>query len=636
MHRNRTWNLDPIELRTQRNRILPIEGGDGATLSLDFMTGVLDPRITFSRTTDATFINSQGLVQYADANMAIRSDELTTTPAWTQQAATPASATGVIAPTGATAFEVLATSGSSSHLLYQTVTTLVASGLAYTLSAYVKKKDHDFVAIGLYSSGSGGKRYTALFSIPADGTGSFQTSNDAGTSPAGTAYSISHVGGGWYRISVTMQASAADIYPHLMLAKSASPTWTSAQPIFAFDNGGTYYASAQLNVGSYASNYVVATSAQKYDQPRFDYDPTTLQPRGLLVEGTATNLFTYSETFTDSVWQKVGSTIDTTSVVGPDGVAATTRRVKENSSTDQHGIRRQFTCAAGSTHTVSVFVKKGSYDSFVFEFWGGGTFNAKAVYSTIDGSTPPTLTFATGVNASVTKTSFPQTGWHRYTLTFTNPTAGAILADFNVLLKESNAYLGNGTNYMDVYGFSIEAGSGASSYIPTAASQGTRAQDLAAITGANFSSWWTSNNPASFLIDLASTSRPIADRIFRIADSSGSAYGYGAYFNSTTMPMQVRAVMSSASSSDVSIGANLAANTRTKIGFTVETASLKRFRDGVTASTLATPTLPPNLMTQMFIGGNPTFGNASADFHIKQFKYWPTTLSDSAMQGYTT
>jgi hypothetical protein len=102
------------------------------------------------------------------------------------------------------------------------------------------------------------------------------------------------------------------------------------------------------------------------------------------------------------------------------------------------------------------------------------------------------------------------------------------------------------------------------------------------------------------------------------------------------MPMQVRAAMSSTASSDVAIGSNLAANTRTKIGFTVETASLKRFRDGSLANTLNTPTLPPNMLTQMYIGGTPTFGNSSADFHIRQFKYWPITLSDAVMQGLTT
>ncbi len=69
MHRFRSWTLDPPEWRTQRNRLLPAEGGDGSTLSLDFTGGVLDPRLSFTRTTNATFINSRGYVEWANSNM---------------------------------------------------------------------------------------------------------------------------------------------------------------------------------------------------------------------------------------------------------------------------------------------------------------------------------------------------------------------------------------------------------------------------------------------------------------------------------------------------------------------------------------------------------------------------------------
>mgnify|MGYP000480169176 CR=1 FL=1 len=48
--------------------------GDGSTLSLDFTTmgGVLDPRLTFSRASTATFVNSSGYVEYAGANLTRR------------------------------------------------------------------------------------------------------------------------------------------------------------------------------------------------------------------------------------------------------------------------------------------------------------------------------------------------------------------------------------------------------------------------------------------------------------------------------------------------------------------------------------------------------------------------------------
>lgn len=44
--------------------------GDGSTLSLDFTTGVLDPRLTFTRSTTATYINSSGYVTSAAINEA--------------------------------------------------------------------------------------------------------------------------------------------------------------------------------------------------------------------------------------------------------------------------------------------------------------------------------------------------------------------------------------------------------------------------------------------------------------------------------------------------------------------------------------------------------------------------------------
>jgi hypothetical protein len=70
MHRNRVWQLNPVKLRTQRNRILPIEGGDGSTFSMDFTTGVLDSRLTFTRaSTTATYINSSGYVTTAGTNV---------------------------------------------------------------------------------------------------------------------------------------------------------------------------------------------------------------------------------------------------------------------------------------------------------------------------------------------------------------------------------------------------------------------------------------------------------------------------------------------------------------------------------------------------------------------------------------
>jgi hypothetical protein len=133
---------------------------------------------------------------------------------------------------------------------------------------------------------------------------------------------------------------------------------------------------------------------------------------------------------------------------------------------------------SGVTYTMSVFVKPGSYDSFGFEMYASASNNAKAEVTSISGNTQ-TVTSASGVNATLARIPMAASGWYRYALTFTSTATQS--GDFNILIKQTNSYAGNGTNYMDVYGFMLEAGSGASSYIPTGASTGTREADFAVL-----------------------------------------------------------------------------------------------------------------------------------------------------------
>ena len=48
-----------------------------------------------------------------------------------------------------------------------------------------------------------------------------------------------------------------------------------------------------------SSGYVTAAVA---NEARFEYDPTTLAAKGLLIEGSAINLFIYSADYTNAAW----------------------------------------------------------------------------------------------------------------------------------------------------------------------------------------------------------------------------------------------------------------------------------------------------------------------------------------------
>jgi hypothetical protein len=73
MHRNRTWQTLQQELRTQRNRILPIIGGDSSAFGFDFTSTtetILKQQFTFTRTgTNATYLAATGKITTAGANV---------------------------------------------------------------------------------------------------------------------------------------------------------------------------------------------------------------------------------------------------------------------------------------------------------------------------------------------------------------------------------------------------------------------------------------------------------------------------------------------------------------------------------------------------------------------------------------
>ena len=66
--RARTWYLGGDPMQRCRERQLPLNGPDGSLLSLDFTSGVLDSRITFTRSSVATYIDKYGMVVDAAVN----------------------------------------------------------------------------------------------------------------------------------------------------------------------------------------------------------------------------------------------------------------------------------------------------------------------------------------------------------------------------------------------------------------------------------------------------------------------------------------------------------------------------------------------------------------------------------------
>ena len=83
-----------------------------------------------------------------------------------------------------------------------------------------------------------------------------------------------------------------------------------------------------------SSGYVEIVNA---NLPRFDYDPVTLTPKGLLIEEARTNLLTYSEQFDNAAWGKQGSSVSQNVQTSPDGSVDADKLI-EDATTGEHRL----------------------------------------------------------------------------------------------------------------------------------------------------------------------------------------------------------------------------------------------------------------------------------------------------------
>lgn len=235
-----------------------------------------------------------------------------------------------------------------------------------------------------------------------------------------------------------------------------------------------------------SSGFVAGINA---DLPRFDYTPTTLACKGLLIEEARTNVLTYSSQFDNVIWTKSGTNTTGTPpyidvAVSPDNTQNADKLI-ENTGTSVHIFFQTFVAATGSTtYTWSTFVKAAERTFFMLESSKAGMTTFQSVFNLTTGA----LVSTSATSATITPY---QNGWYRVTHTFTTDAAPAGL---NCVLKLHNGstgfYTGDGTSGAFIWGAQLETGAFATSYIPTVASQVTRTADVATMTGTNFSDWF--------------------------------------------------------------------------------------------------------------------------------------------------
>lgn len=442
-------------------------------LSLTFTSGALDPRITFSRPSLATYFDSTGKLTYAPNNLVLRSQEFDNA-AWSKSAVT-VSADSVVAPDGTTTADTITENSTTDlHVVFASVLS-VPTNTAVIFSVYLRANTRNFAMLRI-----GGGGFITGPAIKANLTGSGSTATIEG--PV-TSSSITPVGGGWYRVSMIFTTITSAPVPNI------GPHDNGSSITYAGNGTGSVYAwGAQFEVVTYQTtpSTYVATTASAYYGPRFEYDPVTLVPRGLLIEeAMAANLALYSQQFDNAAWVKTASTVTADAIASPDGLTNADKLIG-TAVTSEHYIEQSISFTTGTAYTFSFYAKAGEISVVSVRSASAWAADPRIRF-TLTGSGTVTVD-----NGSPTGTITPVgNGWYRCTMTAT--TNATVTGVFRLsLYSGAYSYLGDGTSGAFIYGAQLEARSFATSYLPTGASTAARSADDVSMTGTNFSSWYSS------------------------------------------------------------------------------------------------------------------------------------------------
>jgi hypothetical protein len=501
-----------------------------ANLNLDFINqkysvnGVsknFNEVITFSRNSTATYFGSDGLLKTAGvntprfefdpvtkANNGFLAEEARTNfltyseqfdnAAWAKAGSILVTPNATVAPDGTvSADKIITLTGvaTASSSVVQTVAK-AATPNTYTASVYAKAGEMDIIRLFMYGANTTTARCLANYNLSTGVTSALNQGSDGFNN---ATVSMTAVGGGWYRCTMTATTdSATTVGVRFYSMHTTIVTGDSVS--------GMYVWGAQLEAGLFATSYipsqvgftgrtstatyldstgVLRTAAAGVARNGYSLNGSTWTPQGLVLEAAATNITTYSA-LNHASWTRGTGATWTDGQVFVDGtntaILATGLTGSTITGTGTAMYRTLIPVTAASTYTFSVFAKLK-------------TASTTGIRLRVQ-SNPS----ATNFNVDVPLIT---TDWTRASITVTIP-AG----DTSVVLL-----MGTATSPIDVYlgGVQLELGTYPTSYIPTPATFTSRSsvatyQDSAGVLQTAATNVARSD---AYSYDSAGTLRPI-------------------------------------------------------------------------------------------------------------------------------
>ena len=544
-------------------------------LLLDFSNStVLDPRITFTRSSGATRINARGLVEtvgtntprfdYDPATLACKGllieEQRTNTALYTNS---------VYFPTGFLRQyrNQTAPDGTSGAVNYKGTGYCIVSNNAWAANTSY--------TVSIWARLISGTAPTAgtLVSLPYDNNG---------YTVAKIFYSAITLTSAWKRFSITV-ANINATTQTMYINADASPDaviglWGLQIEAGAFASS---YTPPVINWTSRASSatYVAADGFIKTatsNVVRYQYNPLNLSTAPyLLVEPAGSNYLSYSEQFDNAIWDSRGNTtITPNAITAPNGTLTGWALLETTTTTVYHYQNRPHPKATLAVpFTFSIYVKYKGREVILGLSDSAGTSGVSTRFNLLTG----TISSAAGAYGTVwaePDSSILPVGndWYRISVTANTDASNIIaiqLAFYNTA-EATNVYTGDGTSGVYIWGAQLENSYSPSSYMLTTVGSGaraadvytvaqaTRAADIAVMTGTNFSNWYNpvegtlyaESSTLSTLTGAQSVALFKYPRLWQIESSSADSAVYwygtqvelyvgGTYNNIGTVPLTI-------------------------------------------------------------------------------------------------
>lgn len=304
--------------------------------------------------------------------------------------------------------------------------------------------------------------------------------------------------------------------------------------------------------------------------------------------------------------------------------------------TFSRGTNATFTNSAGAIQLTSgIDAPRFDYDPVTLACKGlmvEGVKTNLVLNSTIDGASLATQTVT--VTAVTTTLSFYGTG----TVILSGVFIGSLVGSGAYPTRSSLTFLPTaGPLVLTVTGnvqyCNLEVGAYPTSYIPTAAAAATRNNDVAAMTGTNFSSWYNQTQGTIVAVATQPYLKPSVaiGAIASISDSTTS--NRLAVVINAPSTSNYAAFVSAVSQFNINKAAAISAGVPSKVAAAYAAADFAMSWNGATPGTASAGALPT--VDTMYICSNSTGVAQFLDGTIARLTYYPTRLPNATLQALT-